>query len=458
MHQLITELYPICRSITGNGVRQTLKVLRQHIPLEVHEVPSGTPVLDWTVPKEWNIRDAYVKNARGERVVDFRRHNLHVLNYSVPVQARMTLEELRPHLYTLPPQPDLIPYRTSYYQERWGFCLTQRQLEALEPGEYEVWVDSSLGDGHLTYGELYLSGESEEEVLFSCHVCHPSLANDNLSGVAVATYLAQHLAKQTRRYSYRFLFIPGTIGSITWLAQNEANVHRIKHGLVLTCLGDEGGFTYKKTRQGDAGIDRVVMGALKAGGEPFRLEDFSPYGYDERQYNSPGFKLPVGNLSRSPWGRFPEYHTSGDNLEFVKPEKLEGALELLKRVVERLEAGDTERGRRAERENKPDLGGNGRLLPLSSPRYLNLSPKGEPQLGRRGLYGSVGGSADPQGFQMALLWVLNLSDGEHDLSEIARRSGLSSELIEAAAKALIEAGLLRELVGDEKDPRANLSR
>lgn len=451
MHRLVTELFPICRSITGNGVRKTLAILRRYLPLEVQEVPSGTQVLDWAIPKEWNIRDAYVKNSRGERVIDFQQHNLHVLGYSVPVQARMRLEALRPHLYSLTHQPDLIPYRTSYYQERWGFCLTQRQLEALLPGEYEVCVDSSLENGYLTYGELYLQGETEEEVLFSCHICHPSLANDNLSGIVVATYLALHLAKQDRHYSYRFLFIPGTIGSITWLAQNEANVHRVKHGLVLTCLGDRGGFTYKKTRQGEAAIDRVVAETLETSGEPFTLENFSPYGYDERQYNSPGFKLPVGTLSRSPWGRFPEYHTSGDNLNFVQPEKLQGSLELLKQVVEKLESrGEERRGREAV-PFQPGARVAKHLSPPAARCYLNLFPKGEPQLGKRGLYASIGGSTDPQGFQMALLWVLNLSDGEHDLLEIAQRSGLDLALIEAAVVALLKAGLLREVVRENSD-------
>ena len=319
IYGLMGELYPICRSITGDGFRQTLARLKQEIPLEVHEVPSGTHVFDWTVPREWNIRDAYVKNSRGERVIDFRRHNLHVVNYSVPVHGTMSLAQLRPHLHSLPEQPELIPYRTSYYKESWGFCLCHRQLEQMEEGEYEVCIDSTLQDGHLTYGECLLKGASAEEVLISCHACHPSLCNDNLSGVTVATFLAKHLAQVPLRYSYRFLFIPGTIGSITWLSLNEKSAGAIRHGLVLTCVGDRGHVTYKKSRRGDALIDRAMAHVLKHSGQTYDIHTFSPYGYDERQYCSPGFNLPVGCFMRTPHGKFPEYHSSADNLELMQP-------------------------------------------------------------------------------------------------------------------------------------------
>jgi aminopeptidase-like protein len=298
MHALMTELYPICRSITGEGVRQTLRILQRDIPLEVREVPTGTPVFDWTVPKEWNIRDAYVKDAQGRRVIDFQKCNLHVVSYSIPIKKKVSLGELRKHLFSLPDRPDWIPYRTSYYNETWGFCLSHRKLEALTEGEYEVCVDATLTDGHLTYGEYVIPGESSDEVLISCHICHPSLCNDNLSGVAVATFLAAQLTRGSKpRYTYRFLFIPGTIGSITWLARNEAHVQRIKHGLVVTCVGDGGRFTYKKSRRGNAEIDRVALHVLKQSGHPYVSEDFFPYGYDERQYCSPGFNLPVGCLT-----------------------------------------------------------------------------------------------------------------------------------------------------------------
>ena len=323
MHRLVTELYPICRSITGDGVRETLRRIGQHIPLSVHEVASGTPVFDWTVPKEWNIRDAYIKDASGKRVVDFKRSSLHVVNYSVPVRRTMSLEELKPHLFTLPEHPDWIPYRTSYYKESWGFCLSHRQLAELAAGEYEVCVDSSLVDGHLTYGECFLPGETSDEVLFSSHVCHPSLCNDNLSGVSLAFFLAKYLQSRPHRYSYRFLFAPATIGAIAWLAKNERQTERIKHGLILTCVGDAGRMTYKKSRRGNAEVDRAVAHVLKHGGE-HEITEFSPWGYDERQFCSPGFNLPVGCLMRTPNGRFPEYHTSADNLEFVQPRAFGG--------------------------------------------------------------------------------------------------------------------------------------
>jgi aminopeptidase-like protein len=418
MHAFIAEAFPLCRSITGDGVRRTLRMIAGHIPLAIHEVPSGTPVFDWTVPREWNIRDAWIKDPSGRKVVDFQESNLQVLNYSVPVHTRLPLAELRQHLFTLPGKPDLIPYRTSYYKEAWGFCLAHNQLEALPEGEYEILIDSTLADGSLTYGECFLSGEKEREVLLSTHVCHPSLANDNLSGVAVMTWLAQELAARPRRYSYRFLFIPGTIGSITWLARNEERAGRIAHGLVAANLGDPGSFHYKQSRRGLAEIDQVVTAVLQASGEPFEIEEFVPFGYDERQYCSPGFDLPVGSLTRTPWGRYPEYHTSADDLAFVKPAALAGSLRTYLNVVEALE------GNR---------------------RYLNLNPKCEPQLGRRGLYRTIGGDDAGRARELALLWVLNLSDGYYSLLDVAERSGLGFAAIREAADALLEAGLLREV-------------
>jgi aminopeptidase-like protein len=413
MYALISELYPICRSITGDGIRETLHRVQRRIPLEIHEVRSGTPVFDWKVPKEWNIRDAYVANAQGERVIDFRRSNLHVVNYSVPVRARMPLSELRPRLHSLPDHPDWIPYRTTYYEENWGFCLAHRDLEALPDGEYEVCIDATLSQGHLTYGEMFLPGTSNDEFLFSCHSCHPSLANDNLSGIAVAVTVAERLTLATRRLGYRFLFIPGTIGSITWLACNPEKAARIRHGLVLSCLGDAGAPHYKRSRRGDAPIDRAAAHVLRHTGN-HAIKDFIPYGYDERQYCSPGFNLAVGCLTRTPNGRFPEYHTSADNLTFVRPEALSNSLDICLRIVDVLE---------------------------HEARYLNLSPKCEPQLGRRGLYRATGGERLP-GFELALLWVLNLSDGSHDLLDIAERAGIEFGVVKRAADALLAAGLL----------------
>jgi aminopeptidase-like protein len=415
LYELVAELYPICRSITGDGVRQTLEIVGRRIDLKVHEVPTGTQVLDWTVPREWNIRDAYVKDPSGRRVIDFQASNLHVVSYSVPVRATMPLAELKRHLHSLPEHPDWVPYRTSYYAESWGFCASQRLVDSLPEGDYQVLVDSTLADGQLSWGECLIRGRTEEEVLVSCHVCHPSLANDNLSGIAVASGLAQLLGRSQPRYSYRFLFIPGTIGSITWLALHRGQVDRIRHGLVLACVGDPGQLTYKRSRRGDATIDRVMGHVLARSGRPHALVEFSPYGYDERQFCSPGFNLPVGCLSRTPYAEYPEYHTSADNLELVRPESLEDSLQVCWEAVTLLEANRS---------------------------YLNLSPMGEPQLGRRGLYGSIGGRSDAEERQMAMLWVLNQSDGQHSLLDIAERSNLAFALIAETATTLEDAGLL----------------
>jgi aminopeptidase-like protein len=417
MRRLIADLYPICRSITGEGLRDSLRRIQREIPLAIREVPTGTPVLDWTIPREWNIRDAYIKNSRGERIVDFRRSNLHVVSYSVPVHERLSLAELKPHLFSLPDRPDWIPYRTSYYKESWGFCLPHRQYLALAEDDYEVRIDSSLEDGSLSYGELFLPGATREEILLSCHVCHPSLANDNLSGIAIAAFLARHLRSVSRRYSYRFLFIPGTIGAIAWLALNEAAVGRTRHGLVLAGLGDAGKLTYKKSRRGDAAIDRAAAHVLGRSGAASEIFDFSPYGYDERQFCSPGFDLPMGRLSRSPYGTFPEYHTSADDLDFVKLPSLLDSFAACLAVLSLLEEDRS---------------------------FVNLFPKGEPQLGKRGLYRSVGGELDSQAREMAMLWVLNLSDGANSLLDIAERSGLAFDSVAAAAGALAEHGLIRE--------------
>jgi len=415
---LVKRLYPICRSITGNGVRETLQVIKEIIPIEIREVPSGTAVLDWNVPDEWNIRDAWIKGPDGRKIVDFQQSNLHIVSYSIPFRDTLSLVELKKHLFSLPDHPDWVPYRTSYYKETWGLCLAQRQLTSLPEGEYEVCVDSTLAPGSLTYGELLLPGLCADEVLISCHVCHPSLANDNLSGIAVATFLASQLAQRNRRYSYRFIFIPGTIGSITWLALNEHNIKNIRHGLILAGVGDTGAFHYKKTRNGDAYIDRLMLRVLRQTGRAHQVLDFEPYGYDERQFGSPGFNLPVGCLMRTPFGQYPEYHSSADDLRFVKPESLADTLDLLEQLVGTLE-GET--------------------------RYLNLNPRGEPQLGRRGLYDTLGGLSQTKQRQMAMLWLLNFSDGDHSLEDIADRSQLPAEELREVARVLEKNGLLKQL-------------
>ncbi len=419
MRALITRLYPICRSITGDGVRKTLEILREHLPVETHEVATGTQVLDWTVPREWNIRDAWIKNSAGERIVDFRQLNLHVVSYSAPIHRRMRLAELEAHLFTLPDHPDWVRYRTSYYQETWGFCVSERQKATLrDDEEYEVCIDSSFSDGHLTYGEYLLPGRESDEVLFSSHICHPSLANDNLSGIALAVELGRYLKASPRRYSYRFVFVPGSIGAITWLARNEENIARIRHGLVLTCVGDAGSITYKRSRRGDAVIDRAFSHFLGHSGDSYQLLPFSPYGYDERQYCSPGFNLPVGCLMRSVHGTFPEYHTSADNLGFIQDEALADSLEKCLGVIDIIEHDRT---------------------------YRNNCAKGEPQLGRRGLYKGLGATVNQREREMAILWVLNLSDGEHSLLDIAARAELPFTAIKTAAESLAATDLLSAL-------------
>lgn len=417
MMTLIERMYPICRSITGDGVRSTLDLIGDVIDLRVSEVPSGTKVLDWTVPNEWNIRDAYVADADGRRVIDFRRSNLHVVSYSVAVNRRMTLDELRPFLHTLPDRPDLIPYRTSYYDETWGFCLAHEQLEQLPDGEYEVVIDSTLEPGSLSYGEFVIPGRIDDEVLISTHVCHPSLCDDNLTGIAVSVATAARLAAGPQpRLTHRFVYAPGTIGAITWLARNRERVDRIAGGLTLTCLGDEHPFTYKRTERGDTLVDRAVRHVLLAGRHDHEVIDFFPYGYDERQYNSPGFRAPVGSLMRGRHGRFPEYHTSADDLSFVGTERMVESHDVLARVLEVIDGNRT---------------------------MINLEPFAEPQLGSRGLYGAIGGT-DIADAQLAMLWVLNQSDGATDLLDIADRSGLAFDSIVATARLLEQHGLLAE--------------
>jgi aminopeptidase-like protein len=418
MHGLAAEMYPICRSITGDGFRKTLDILGRDLPLERHEVPSGTRVFDWTVPPEWNIRGASIKGPDGAVVADFERHNLHVVSYSVPFRGRIPRDELLRHLHSLPEHPDWIPYRTSYYDATWGFCVADRVKAALGEGLYEVHVDTTLRAGSLTYAEHVVRGTSEDEVLISCHGCHPSLANDNLSGLVVAQRLARLLTERETRLSYRFLVIPGTIGAITWLARNEARVGRVRHGLVLTCLGDRGPLTYKKSRRGNATIDRAVMHVLATTRDAHRVLEFDPYGYDERQYCSPGFDLPVGRLTRTPHGMFPEYHTSADDMQLITPESLADSLKALLEVLDVLEQDGC---------------------------YENLNPKCEPQLGRRGVYGKLGGVPDPGPASRAMLWVLSLADERHSLLDIAERAHVPFATIREAASVLEQTGLLRPI-------------
>lgn len=437
MLELIREFFPICRSITGEGIRQTLRIIARETGATIHEVPTGTQVFDWTVPQEWTLRRATLSEAASCRVIaDTQVCNLHVLNYSVPFRGRLSLGELRKHLHTMPDKPKWIPYRTSYYKPTWGICLADEVARALPNVEYGVAIDTEINEGSLTYGEIYIPGKSDREVLFSTHCCHPSLANDNLSGIAVACELAKWLSQRHNALSYRFVFIPGTIGSITWLARNVETTKRIVGGLVLSCLGDTGSFTYKRSRRETSLIDQAVQSCL---GADDSVRDFVPYGYDERQYCSPGLNLPVGCLMRTPNGEYPEYHTSADDCSFVREEALRGSVEMIQRIIVEIEQ---QHARQSPHPNRlPEGEGTG---VGEGSRYRNLSPFCEPQLGRRGLYAMMGGHASVADLQMALLWVLNYSDGLHGIDWIAQRSKIDPKTVQHAADLLVKADLLAE--------------
>ena len=417
LHDIMRELFPIMRSITGPGVRQSLEILQRITPLTIHGVQSGSAALDWTVPDEWHFTEAWIADMQGNRLVDTVHSNLHVVNFSVAVDAVFTAQELAPHLHALPAQPDSIPYRTTYYADNWGFCLTQRALDELGDGPFQVRIEAQRVPGVLNYGEIYVAGKQPQEILVSTHICHPQLANDNLSGMVLAAALAESVRQAQPQLSWRFIFVPGTIGAITWLAQHKAQMPPIVGGLVITGLGDSSQFHWKKTPDGQAWIDHLMGLVLtETVPEHHTVLPFSPYGYDERQYTSPGFKLPVGRLSRAVHGTFPEYHTSEDNLDFVDAESINDSLALLKRVVASANCDTV---------------------------YQNLSPYGEPQLGKRGLYSALGANIDPGRLQMSLLWLLNQSDGNTPLSCIAVQSGIALSELHTAAGMLVDKQLLK---------------
>ena len=417
LHDHISALFPLARSITGPGVRQSLEYLREIVPLDIHAVPTGQAVLDWEVPKEWYFIDGFIADADGKRLVDASVCNLHVVNFSVPVDRRVTRAELEPHLHSLPDQPTAVPYRTSYYNETWGFCLSDQARAALGDGPFHVRIDARLEAGELNWGELVVPGESATEILVSTHICHPSLANDNLSGMVLAAALAASRLQQRNPHTWRFVFVPGTIGAISWLDRHRDDMPDIRAGLVLTGLGDSSDFTWKLSRDGDAWIDRIAQHVLRQQvPDHHAVIPFGPYGYDERQYASPGFSLPVGRLTRAVHGTFPQYHTDGDDLSFVEPARLSESLALLESIAELIDRDVT---------------------------YENQCPYGEPQLGKRGLYASLGARANPGELQMAMLWMLNQSDGNHSLLDIAERSNLPSELLHEAATLLKDQDLLR---------------
>jgi aminopeptidase-like protein len=419
IYELASRLFPICRSLTGDGVRETLAIIGEHLPLKIHTIPTGTQLFDWQAPQEWLIQDAYIMDCAGRRVVDFAEHNLHVVNFSMPVHTKLTLDELKGHIHTLPGQPDLIPYRTCYHAEAWGFCMSHNALMTMKDQIYEVVIDAERRDGSLIFGEFIHQGETDDAFLLSTHLCHPSLANDNCSGLALLTHLGEELKSRKTRYTYRLLFGPATFGALAWLKQNEENLDLVKHGIVLSCVGDSGGPNYKRSRGGNSEIDRIMTQILDGTDLPeAKVHDFWPYGYDERQFCSPGFDLPVGLFQRSLYGAFPEYHTSADNLDFIKPDHLEQSYDLIIRAIEI-----------AERNWTP----------------FNLSPKGEPQLGRRDLYDNIVGDRNAAKNAMTMLWVLNLADGSHSILDMAERAKLPFEELAIAADRLRDAGLLTAL-------------
>lgn len=393
MYKLVERLFPICRSITGNGVRETLRIIQEHIPIIIHEVPTGTRAFDWMVPKEWNIKDAYVMDKEGKRIIDFKNNNLHVVGYSVPVRKTVTGLELQEHLYSLPDQPEAIPYVTSYYKEGWGFCIAHKDRMRLKENEYKVFIDSELKDGFLTYGELIIPGESEKEVFLSTYMCHPSMANNELSGPVVTTFLTKWIMSKRRRNTFRIIFIPETIGSITYLSRNlQVMKNNVIAGFNVSCVGDNKVYSYLPTRNGDTYADRIALNVLSFKHPDYIKWSFLDRGSDERQYNAPGIDLPVCCVMRSKYAQYPEYHTSLDNLDFVNPEGLAGAYDALKEC----------------------------LILIEENRKYKINCLGEPQLGRRGLYPTI--STKSSGYEVKkLMDFIAFADGKNDLIDISNK-------------------------------------
>ena len=412
------RLWSLNRSLTGEGNRESLRILSELVDLKVREIPSGTTCFDWNVPPEWNAREAWIKDSNGNIVVDFRENNLHLLGYSTPIHAKISLSELKKNLYSLPDNPDWIPYRTSYYKERWGFCLTHNQLMSLPEGEYEVLIDSTLDkNGSMTIADAVIEGETDEEIMFSTYICHPSMANNELSGPLVQAFLYQAIKSLGKtRYTYRFAFLPETIGAIYYLSQHGEHLkEKLRAGYVLNCIGDAGKFTYKRSRQLTSLADRAAETVLSQTKIGCNAEDFFPLGSDERQYCSPHFDLPMGSVMRTRYYIYPEYHTSADNKDFISFEAMETSVSRLLDIVKLLEA---------------------------NAYYINQMPHCEPQLGKRGLYPNLGSDTSTRLRVAAMMWTLNLADGKHDLIDIINRSGQSYSEILGVVKTLTEHGLL----------------
>ena len=419
MYDLCGRMFPICRSITGDGVRETLRLMKEVVPeIMLYEIPTGTQVFDWTVPKEWRIRDAWVKNSKGEKIIDFKEHNLHVLGYSTPVDKKVNLAELKQYLYTQSDQPDAIPYVTSYYKERFGFCLTQEQYDSLPEDTYHMFIDSELFDGSLTYGELIIPGESEKEILISTYFCHPSMANNELSGPAVSVYLAKWLlGKKYRRYTYRFVYEPETIGSITYLSR-ESHMEDMKKNVIagwnLSCVGDDRTYSMVATRYGDTLADKVTKNVLRFVHPDYKFFSFLNRGSDERQYNAPGVDIPVVGFSRSKYGEYPEYHTSKDDMGLISPSGLFGAYDVMMKCIEGLEAN----------------------------RRYKIQCYGEPQLGKRGLYPTISQKGSYEVVKTMTDFIA-YADGKNDLFDISEIIGVPVWEMVPIAERLAAADLVK---------------
>lgn len=393
MYALAGRLFPICRSITGEGFRKSLNILCEEVPdIKVYEVPSGTPVFDWVVPKEWNIRGGGIYRCNGEKVIDFEDSNLHIIGYSTPIHDIVSREKLLEHIHTQPDQPDLIPYITSYYKERWGFCMSENQKKTLKDEKYRVEIDSSFKDGSLTYGDLLIPGESEKEILITTYLCHPSMANNELSGPAVIVELMKYVQQlANRRYSYRFVINPETIGSITYLSRNLETLQKnVVAGFVLSCVGDDRTYSYIESKHGFTLADRVLQNVLRFHYPNYKHYSFLKRGSDERQYNSAGVDLPVCGFCRSKYEEYPEYHTSADNMELISPEGLLGAYEVMEKVINTLENN----------------------------YHFRMNCVCEPQLGKRGLYPTIS-QKGTYGAVKTLTNFIAYADGRSDLIDIS---------------------------------------
>ncbi len=419
MHALLRKLFPICRSITGPGVRETLSILREHVPLSIYEVPTGAQAFDWEVPKEWRVREAYIDAPDGSRVVDFKDNNLHVVGYSIPVDAVLSLADLQSNLHSLPELPEAIPYVTSYYRETWGFCLAHKKRMRLKEGRYRVVIDSELISGSLTYGELIIPGSTDSEIFISTYICHPSMANNELSGPVVTTMLAKWLLSSPRKFTYRIVFIPETIGALVYLSRNLPEMKRkTRAGLNVTCIGDDRVYSFVPSRKGGTLADRAALCVLREDHPDFIEYSYLDRGSDERQYCSPGIDLPVVSVMRSKYREYPEYHTSLDDCELVTPSGLFGGYSVLKRAIELLERNE----------------------------FYETTCLGEPQLGKRGLYPTIGRRITLPAVRL-LLDILAYADGSNDLIDLKSILGVSLDELYQGVETLSRAGLLRPQAG-----------